>query len=359
MGVNVVRWAGDNRFETAATIAGVMAKVGPPYDEIVLVNGNGFADALAAGPIASSNNGVILLTNATSIPAATAATHVASCAILTGEPQVSAVGGTAVVSDAVLAGADGAATCVAPAMSATLTTVSETSHVLELTNDGCGGGGTCTVATGDGVKLVAKADSAASGASGTDWNITFMDSGATLGVPNPSSATSNLSTTTLTVKLKNFNTLGISQADLVDFWNSNPATKALFVASVNGSTGAPKAYEAAQTINAEDTTVVGKTTQQIVVTFNQDVDDCDAKPDDDVLDSNDFTFPNGNTAATQSPLANTAGGADVYTFNFVLTDSTKVMVGGATGDTLTVTNVCSVANDLDETDMAAATVKFG
>jgi putative cell wall-binding protein len=128
MGINVERFAGDNRFETAAAIAAVLADDDNDHS-VVLVNGNSFADALAAGPFASlpGTDGAILLTNSNSIPTATAGFHVANCATLgedTGEDYadvdpattdiygaVIAVGGTAVVSDGVLAGAGAATKC--------------------------------------------------------------------------------------------------------------------------------------------------------------------------------------------------------------------------------------------------------
>jgi hypothetical protein len=133
MGINVDRIAGDNRAETATAINTVLANgLGWPMDHsVVLVNQNGFADALAAGPFATLDavRGTLQLVNVDSIPASTAGFHVANCATLgedTGEDidvdpdtegdedifgTVFAVGGTAVVSDAVLDGAAAATKC--------------------------------------------------------------------------------------------------------------------------------------------------------------------------------------------------------------------------------------------------------
>ena len=100
MGIDTNRIAGANRYETAVAIAETHeALFGGPYCA-VLVNGNGFADALAAGPWAGWYACSIQLTNADSIPAATAAWHAANCEGLNG--QIAVAGGEAVVSDAVL-----------------------------------------------------------------------------------------------------------------------------------------------------------------------------------------------------------------------------------------------------------------
>jgi putative cell wall-binding protein len=345
MGINVVRWAGDNRAETAAVIGGVIGKVGS-FDHIVLVNGNGFADALGAGPIAWWNDGVILLTNANSIPDETAAFHVANCADLTWDPQVIAVGGAAVISDAVLAGADAAGTCVPPIASAALTTLGQSQVKYEITEADNG------VATGEGITLTAKAGSAADGAAGNGWTIVIQN-GATTG------ATSNVGTSTVTLEIKGYTAAGISQADLVSLWNGNPVTSALFTAAVNGTTGSPVAYDGSS-LDQDNTSTVGKTTQQIVVTFNQQVDDCSVSPNDDVLDAADFSFPTSSAVATQSPLPLTAGSSNVYTYTFVHTVSADVMVGGATGDVMSVNNGCSVANGLPVAAYPGnANIKFG
>jgi len=136
MGLSVARLAGNNRFSTAAAIADrLAADVGLGYSA-VLVNGNGFADALAAGPFAALDAvyGSIMLVNIDSIPPATAAWHVANCDTLgrdttkdidvdfeagpNGEVSifgnVYAIGGTSVVSDAVLEGAAATAKCGSP-----------------------------------------------------------------------------------------------------------------------------------------------------------------------------------------------------------------------------------------------------
>jgi hypothetical protein len=117
LGVTVTRLGGADRAATATAIAGVVAPTGPAG--VVVVNGNDFPDALTAAPLAGSTQ-PILLVEATSIPAATAAYHVGFCSTI---KAITAIGGTSVIADAVVTGAVGAATCAAPAVtSAVLST---------------------------------------------------------------------------------------------------------------------------------------------------------------------------------------------------------------------------------------------
>jgi hypothetical protein len=122
LGVTVTRLGGADRAATATAIAGVVAPAPTGPAGVVVVNGNDFPDALTAAPFAGSATpkSPILLVDATSIPAATVAYHVGFCATIT---NITAIGGTSVIADAVVTGAVGAATCAAPGVtSAVLST---------------------------------------------------------------------------------------------------------------------------------------------------------------------------------------------------------------------------------------------
>ena len=92
-GKEVVRYAGANRYATAAAVA--QADETFPPEKVFIASGTSTADALAAGPIAWARNYPILLTQAGSVPAETTA---ALDALET--PTRIVLGGTSVVSDA-------------------------------------------------------------------------------------------------------------------------------------------------------------------------------------------------------------------------------------------------------------------
>ena len=96
---SVVRWAGANRFETAAAISRstFAAGVGVAY----VATADTFPDALSGGAVAGRAGGPILLVNRTSVPAATAA----ELARLK-PAKIVVLGGTGVVSDGVRAAVD-------------------------------------------------------------------------------------------------------------------------------------------------------------------------------------------------------------------------------------------------------------
>ncbi len=90
----VTRVAGRNRFDTAATIA---EQAFPDGADVALVAaGDGFADALAAAPLAASLDAPILLTDADEVPEATSAALEAL-----GVSEVELLGGTAAIPDAI------------------------------------------------------------------------------------------------------------------------------------------------------------------------------------------------------------------------------------------------------------------
>ena len=96
----VERWAGANRFETAAAIS--RATFSPGVRVAYLATGSSFPDALSGGAVAGRNGGPILLVTADSIPGATAN----ELARLRPE-HIVVLGGAGVVNDNVLAAAAG------------------------------------------------------------------------------------------------------------------------------------------------------------------------------------------------------------------------------------------------------------
>jgi putative cell wall-binding protein len=138
LGVNVVRLGGADRAGTAVAVAEALLPLGPGKDaagrnEVVVVNGDGFADALTAAPyayttvepardvgLAVPKVAPILLVTETAVPATTEAYQVANCVTI---KTVTAVGGTTAIGAGVVAGAVAAATCAAPTVtSAVLST---------------------------------------------------------------------------------------------------------------------------------------------------------------------------------------------------------------------------------------------
>src|SRR5207244_3788041 len=63
--------AGDDRYATAAAVSEASFAAGVPVAYVA--TGSGFADALAAGPVAAADGGPILLVDRDTIPAATGA----------------------------------------------------------------------------------------------------------------------------------------------------------------------------------------------------------------------------------------------------------------------------------------------
>jgi putative cell wall-binding protein len=148
----VTRLAGADRAATAATIQA--SAVTPVKTEVVLANGwdNDGADALAAGPWA--NDLGILLTQANSLPAATAAALAATC-----PTKIWVVGGESAVSKAVLDAAVAKATCGASGVTS-----------AKLTNSDVKQG---SIALDDNLSAKAKAGGAADGSQIHGWFVEF------------------------------------------------------------------------------------------------------------------------------------------------------------------------------------------
>ena len=248
MGLNTERLGGENRYETAAAIADAL---GSDFDtSAVLVNGNSFADALAASTFATlyAVQGPILLVNAGSIPSATAAWHVANCDSLgedtganlpdDGDPAtdedifgtVFAIGGTAVISDDVLAGAGAATKCSDPieVTSATISYENAQDQVCLVQND-------LVLAewTGpedhDGPVLIPVPGSAADGLFPTITAVE-IDGEGTAADEFPAEA--SFGEGTLNVDLGE-DTDGMTQARFVEIWSSLPEAAATFTAVAN------------------------------------------------------------------------------------------------------------------------------
>lgn len=112
-GVTTERLDGPNRWGTAVAIADEISELGsatgPSNNEVVLVNGLGFADALTAAPYAFDLDvSPILLTAPDSVPAETATYHQTNCDEI---DFITIIGGTAAVSAGVADAAVAAATC--------------------------------------------------------------------------------------------------------------------------------------------------------------------------------------------------------------------------------------------------------
>ncbi|MBE0476775.1 MAG: cell wall-binding repeat-containing protein [Coriobacteriia bacterium] len=96
-GVSVERIAGRDRYETAAKVAVRLRALSGRPDRVFVASGEGFADALSAGPLAAAEGAPILLTRPSSLPGVTREAVAASRA---GSTLV--VGGSAAVSESVL-----------------------------------------------------------------------------------------------------------------------------------------------------------------------------------------------------------------------------------------------------------------
>lgn len=90
-----VRLGGADRDAVAVSISGEMSRPGP-IEVVYLVSGANYADAVAVGPAAARDHGVILYTDKNSLPAA-----VADELVRLGPSRVEVVGGSAVIGDAV------------------------------------------------------------------------------------------------------------------------------------------------------------------------------------------------------------------------------------------------------------------
>ena len=305
-GYTVTRLAGDTRADTAVAIAAELDAA-----NVILVNGTGFADALSAGPLARDLDSAILLVNADSIPAATAAWHIENCNTI---EYVDVVGGTSRVSASVLAGAVAAATCAPVGItSATLTVSDVKQRVLSVSDvagpDGLVGNTDDDADNGTAIqgRLTAVAGGAADAASGNAWTVSMA---------NGASAGAVVNATAKTIVYTDAFSAGLTQAGFVANFNAS-AAGAIFTASAatNGTGTYVTTPDVAQ-VSA------GSSDYTVVVTFNQNVDNgAGAAPATPRLSSNQSTAINayvdtvGATATAPTPYGAAGSASVTYLFD--------------------------------------------
>ena len=342
-GMNVTRLAGATRADTAVAIAEEL-HANNPTDAVVLVNASGFADALSASILAYdfNNTAPILLVNADSIPAATAAWHTTNCNTI---EDVWVVGGTSVVSASVLADAVAAATCAPVGITSAALTVSDVKQrVLSVSDvagpDGLVGNTDDDADNGTAIqgRLTAVAGGAADAASGNAWTVSMA---------NGASAGAVVNATAKTIVYTDAFSAGLTQAGFVSNFNAS-AAGAIFTASAatNGTGTYVTTPDVAQ-VSA------GSSDYTVVVTFNQNVDNgAGAAPATPRLSSNQSTAINAYVdtvgATATAPAAYTAAGSASVTYLFddetaVLSLSTGSIKFAATSVTGAVTNVANTA----------------
>ena len=342
-GMNVTRLAGATRADTAVAIAEEL-HANDPTDAVVLVNASGFADALSASILAYDfgNTAPILLVNADSIPAATAAWHTTNCNTI---EDVVAVGGTSVVSASVLADAVAAATCAPVGITSAALTVSDVKQrVLSVSDvagpDGLVGNTDDDADNGTAIqgRLTAVAGGAADAASGNAWTVNMI---------NGASAGAVITAATATIDYTDAFSAGLTQAGFVANFNAS-AAGAIFTASAatNGTGTYVTTPDVAQ-VSA------GSSDYTVVVTFNQNVDDGGgAAPGGAILSSNQSTAINGfvSTVAATATAPTPYGAAGQASVTYLFDDETAVfslstgsIKFAATSVTGAVTNVANTA----------------
>jgi hypothetical protein len=225
---------------------------------VVLANGRDFPDALAAAAVAAKEGAPILLTEAGSIPAATAAWHLANANTLV---NVWAVGGASVISADVLTGAKGAATAQVPTLtlaSVTATVTTSASFAL-VANE---------------VTVSALTTGAAAGVLGNDWTVTVSATASAPGTA-PSIVVSNSATpcasctdvvSTSNAVIVTLATGGITAANLKTAFDASPAAAILSLAVGTGSTVIDHGDFGSGTLTS------GQTDVKITLTFSGAVD---------------------------------------------------------------------------------------
>ena len=364
MGINVTRYGGENRDETATLLAD--DSWNGDRRSACLVNRDSFADALAAAPFCASSavDGQIMLVRADSIPPVTAAWHVANCANLgdytwadinldaddgtTPEVQiygkVFAIGGTTVISDEVLEDAAAATKC-----GDEIDLVSATLGLSDIDNQAC-------VVTDeengwdllDGPLLVAVPGGAASGIVPTITAVDLYGDGTATDL-NPAEA--YFSGNELVVDLGE-DPQAMTQARFVEIWSSLPEAAATFTAVANSGplTGPPAADNTAD-MDLSVTCQSATADVTLTVTFNQPVG---TYGDFDMTPSAELWGPSADAA---TPLLGVADADGNTTFSYFHNDLDTATVLGllATpgfdiGDTFTlsadaVTNAVGVNNE--------------
>jgi putative cell wall-binding protein len=322
LGITVTRLAGANRDATSAKIAAFINASNlaqqpalAVIDSVVLVNRNGFADALAGGPLAETLGGAILTVGVNSLPAETAAFLAANCDAIT---TVTAIGGTAVISDEVLAAAAAATKCTVPGISSAALTITKTTQRVMYIADGT------TVAADDTApSLTSVAGSAASGSAAGDFEVEFKDA---VGAP---SVEINFTVFPVVITYTDNFTGVVTPAEFVATWNASVA-KDLFKAAV-GTVVTDFDTKPADTATPGGDDVVGSYDATLVVTFDQAVLGATATPTVTPLG----VVNNNSSTVTTAVLLGTVG-AGATTPTTVAATGTTTVTQTWTGQTTAV-----------------------
>jgi len=314
MGIDTNRIAGANRYETAVAVAETLEALQGGAYCAVLVNGNGFADALAAGPWAGWYSCSIQLTKVDSIPATTAAWHASHCEGLAG--RISVAGGTAVVSDAVHIGAIAAATCTPVELTATVSTTDSGNATWTVWNASTGD------CDSDTVRLTGIDGSGAGGFAGNGWVIDVSEGDV--------NAVTELDYDTkyLEVSIDVDAEDGMTAAQFVEIWNGLSEANLLFAASVGeggGTWASGDGFGESWSDSGCDGTATAFIDQTISMTFNQAVTVAD--------------FSVAGDADVE--LASWGGEGDAYTIVMVTAESSTGLV--VPGAAVLYAAACSVA----------------
>jgi putative cell wall-binding protein len=333
MGIATNRLAGANRAETAAAIADVVQLLNGGLSQTYLVNGSSFADALSAGPLAYDTDGVLLPVNADSIPTATAKWHNDACNDIHDSPwdddrYASAIGGAAVISDAIIAAAGEALVCPPITATATVATADSKSAAWLIGND------TSAFGAGEGVILSGRAGSGADGLASNAWTVNVSEAA----VGDPSKVTVlDYDTKILSVEI-DIPESGLTEAQFAEIWNGLAPANLLFLATAQGA----NTWDVGDDFDGSGGPATTAYLDQVVtVTFSEPVDWCDGT---DLRDDN-FIFSNGATFTLTSA---DGPGSTVYTLAIDQATSAvdPVVVAGVTKIDLADSDVaCSVKND--------------
>jgi putative cell wall-binding protein len=312
LGLTVTRLGGADRAATATAIAGVVAPAPTGPAGVVVVNGNDFPDALAAAPLAGKDQ-PILLVDATSIPAATAAYHVAACSTIT---KITAIGGTSVIGTGVVSGAVAAATCAAPTVASAVLTTSIASNATAALPTSSPKLNVTALSTGD-----------AAGSAGNNWKIEIRSAPSS----SPSvatqfaltrSATTSAPSTIVVTPGTDGNGSPVTYAALVDDWNKYaPAFTRFSMTAVAGSASTA-------TDSVSSTRLAGgATNMSVAVTFANAtfVNALGANTDLPVIEG---LFTNGATAAVDlaDPVVGTRRPLEPSTVIYTWAPSTRKAV---------------------------------
>jgi putative cell wall-binding protein len=322
LGITVTRLDGANRDATAAGIAAFInasnlaqqpAKA--VIDSVVLVNRTGFADALAGGPLTNSFSGAILTVGVDSLPAETAAFLAANCDAIV---KVTAIGGTSVISDEVLAAAAAATKCTVPGISSAALTITKTTQRIMYIADG-----TTVPADDTAPSLTSVAGSAASGSAAGDFEVEFKDA---VGAP---SVEINFTVFPVVITYTDNFTGVVTPAEFVATWNASVA-KDLFKAAV-GTVVTDFDTKPADTATPGGDDVVGSYDATLVVTFDQAVLGATATPTVTPLG----VVNNNSSTVTTAVLLGTVG-AGATTPTTVAATGTTTVTQTWTGQTTAV-----------------------